>query len=195
MSFILVYATTYIGYPRDVALLALTISCATMIVTIPLVGYFSDFIGRKKIYIGGLVTMLLLAIPYFVMIPINSTYFFIMQVVLLGVVWAAIFATQGTFFSELFPANVRYTGLSFGYQIATAIVGFGPMLWTSLATEYGASPYLFGPLMIAGLLLSLLLAVFAPDTRTITQYEESAEKVQEDELISEVQVEVATSTK
>ncbi|MDM5248354.1 hypothetical protein [Lysinibacillus sp. G4S2] len=69
------------------------------------------------------------------------------------------------------------------------------MLWTSLATEYGASPYLFGPLMIAGLLLSLLLAVFAPDTRTITQYEESAEKVQEDELISEVQVEVATSTK
>jgi len=177
MSFILVYATTYIGYTRDVALFALTISCATMIVTIPLVGYFSDFIGRKKIYIGGLITMLLLAIPYFVMIPISSTYFFTLQVILLGIVWAAIFATQGTFFSELFPANVRYTGLSFGYQIAAAIVGFGPMLWTSLATEYGASPYLFGGLMIAGLLISLLLAVFSPDTRIITQYEETVEKV------------------
>lgn len=194
MSFILVYATAYIGYTRDVALFALTLSCATMIVTIPLVGYFSDFIGRKKIYIGGLITMLLLAIPYFVMIPINSTNFFILQIILLGVVWAAIFATQGTFFSELFPANVRYTGLSFGYQIAAAIVGFGPMLWTSLATEYGASPYLFGGLMMAGLLLSLLLAVFSPDTRMITQYEETDEKVQENKRMSDAQVEVAMTT-
>jgi len=117
-----------------------------------------------------------------------------LQIILLGVVWAAIFATQGTFFSELFPANVRYTGLSFGYQIAAAIVGFGPMLWTSLATEYGASPYLFGGLMMAGLLLSLLLAVFSPDTRMITQYEETDEKVQENKRMSDAQVEVAMTT-
>ncbi|MFJ8260756.1 MFS transporter [Rummeliibacillus sp. NPDC094406] len=175
MSFILVYATTHLGYSRDVALFALTISCATMIISIPLVGYLSDFIGRKTIYISGIVAMLLLAIPYFTMIPQSTTWFYVMQVILLGVIWGSIFSTQGTLFSELFPANVRYTGLSLGYQVAAAICGFGPMLWTELGAKYGASPYLFGGLMIAGLLISLTLAIFAPDTRKVTQYADQPE--------------------
>lgn len=175
MSFILVYATTHLGYSRDVALSALTISCATMLISIPVVGYLSDFIGRKMIYIGGIVAMLLLAIPYFTMIPQNPTFFYIMQVLLLGVIWGAIFSTQGTLFSELFPANVRYTGLSLGYQIAAAIVGFGPMLWTEMGAKYGSSPYLFGGFMVAGLVISLVLAIFAPDTRKITQYNDQTE--------------------
>ncbi|MGX9134620.1 MFS transporter [Rummeliibacillus sp. JY-2-4R] len=175
MSFILVYATTHLGYSRDVALFALMISCATMILSIPLVGYLSDYIGRKTIYISGIVAMLLLAIPYFTMIPQSTTAFYIMQVLLLGVIWGAIFSTQGTLFSELFPANVRYTGLSLGYQVAAAIVGFGPMLWTELASKYGAAPYIFGGFMISGLVISLILAIFAPDTRKITQYADHSE--------------------
>ncbi|MCL1698191.1 hypothetical protein [Lysinibacillus sp. BPa_S21] len=44
--------------------------------------------------------------------------------------------------------------------------------------------------------MSLLLAVFSPDTRTITEYEEIVEKVQESEQMSDAQVEIAmTSTK
>ncbi|QOV11357.1 MFS transporter [Viridibacillus arvi] len=184
MSFILVYATTYLGYSRDTALMALTISCATMIITIPIVGYLSDFIGRKTIYIVGLVGMLVLSIPYFIMIPQSVTMFYFMQVVLLGILWATIFSTQGTLFSELFPAKVRYTGLSVGYQIAAAIVGFGPMLWASMSAKYGAAPYIFGSFMIGGLLLSLILAIFAPDTRKVTQYEDHVEiKVDSDERI------------
>lgn len=175
MSFILVYATTYVGYSRDQALLALTLSCATMVITIPIVGYVSDFIGRKTIYIAGLVAMIVLAIPYFLAVPAGTGWFFTMQILLLGVVWASIFATQGTFFSELFPANVRYTGLSLGYQVAAAIVGFGPMLWATMGDRFGAAPYLFGGFMIGGLLISLVLSIFSPDTRTFTQYEVHAE--------------------
>ena len=100
MSFILVYATTHLGYSRDVALSALTLSCATMLISIPLAGYLSDFIGRKTIYIGGIVALLLVALPYFTMIPQSTTMFYIMQVLALGVIWGAIFATQGTFFSN-----------------------------------------------------------------------------------------------
>ncbi|MGG0664891.1 MFS transporter [Viridibacillus arvi] len=184
MSFILVYATSYLGYSRDTALMALTISCATMIITIPIVGYLSDYIGRKTIYIVGLVGMLVLSIPYFIMIPQSVTMFYFMQVVMLGILWATIFSTQGTLFSELFPAKVRYTGLSVGYQIAAAIVGFGPMLWASMSAKYGAAPYIFGSFMIGGLLLSLILAIFAPDTRKVTQYVDYVEDdVDSDERI------------
>lgn len=172
MSFILVYATTYLDYSRDTALLGLTLSCASMIITIPLAGYFSDFVGRKLLYTCGLIGMIVLSIPYFMMIPINTTLFFTMQVILLGILWGTIFATQGTLFSELFPANVRYTGLSLGYQIAAAIVGFGPMIWTSMGSNFGASPLVFGGFMIVSLLISLVLILFAPDTRIVTKYED-----------------------
>jgi len=172
MSFILVYATTYLDYSRDTALVGLTLSCATMIITIPLVGYLSDFIGRKIIYTGGLIAMIALAIPYFIAIPISTPWFYTMQIVLLGVIWGAIFATQGTLFSELFPARVRYTGLSLGYQIAAAIVGFGPMIWTAMGTNFGASPLVFGGFMIVSLVISLVLILFAPDTRVVTKYED-----------------------
>lgn len=183
MSFVLVFATTYLGYSKEVALTALTIGCATMIITIPLIGYLSDFIGRKIIYITGLVLMFILAIPYFTMAGQSPTWLYMMQAAMLGVIWASIFSTQGTIFSELFPAKVRYTGLSFGYQLAAAIVGFGPMIWTPMAKSFGPSPIVFGGFMMAGLLLSLVLSFFVPDTRKVSKYEDTIDVLEDEKAI------------
>jgi len=166
MSYVLAFSTVYLNYSRDTALMAVTIGCAAMLLTIPLTGYISDFIGRKTIYIGCLSLLLCLSVPYFTLIGASAGWFFFMQAVMLGVIWAAIFSVQGTLFSELFPANIRYTGLSVGYQFAAAIAGFGPTLWTSMAESFGPSPWVFGGFMIAGLALSLVLSLFVPDTRT-----------------------------
>jgi metabolite-proton symporter len=184
MSYVLVFATSYLGYSRDIALTALTIGCATMIITIPAVGYLSDFIGRKVIYIGGLILMFLFAVPYFTMIGEGAIWLYYLQAVMLGIIWAAIFSTQGTFFSELFPAKVRYTGLSVGYQIAAAIVGFGPMIWTSMAESYGPSPWVFGGFMMSGIAISLVLCIFAPDTRKISRYEDRVDTFKSDKSLN-----------
>ncbi|WP_374719413.1 MFS transporter [Parageobacillus toebii] len=180
MSYVLAFATVYLGYSRDTALTALTIGCATMLVTIPIVGYLSDFIGRKTIYIGGLTLLFLFAVPYFVLIGKGTGWLYFMQAVMLGIIWAAVFSTQGTLFSELFPTKVRYTGLSVGYQFAAAIVGFGPTIWTSMAKKFGPSPWIFGGFMMAGLALSLVLSVFVPDTtKTVaSRYDESVNIVE-----------------
>ncbi|USK35089.1 MHS family MFS transporter [Bacillus sp. F19] len=184
MSYVLVFATSYLGYSRDIALTALTIGCATMIITIPAVGYLSDFIGRKVIYIGGLILMFLFAVPYFTMIGEGAIWLYYFQAAMLGIIWAAIFSTQGTFFSELFPAKVRYTGLSVGYQIAAAIVGFGPMIWTSMAESYGPSPWVFGGFMMSGIAISLVLCIFAPDTRKISRYEDRVDTFKSDKTLN-----------
>ena len=46
----------------------------------------------------------------------------------------------GTFFAESFPPNVRYTGVSLGYQVGAALVG-GPMplIATALLARYDGS--------------------------------------------------------
>ncbi|MDM5338565.1 MFS transporter [Fictibacillus enclensis] len=165
MSYLLVFATVYLGYSRDTALTALTIGCATMLVSIPVFGYLSDYIGRKLIYIGGLVFMFLLVVPYFSVIDEGAGWLYLMQAIMLGVLWGAIFATQGTLFSELFPANVRYTGLSVGYQVAAAIAGFGPIMWGDMAESFGPSPWVFGGFMMAGLTLSIVLSAFMPGSQ------------------------------
>ena len=84
MSFILVYATNYLGYSNENALTALTIGCATMVITIPLIGFISDFIDRKIIYISGLILLFVLAIPYFIMIEQGVTWLYYSQAALLG---------------------------------------------------------------------------------------------------------------
>ena len=162
MSYMLVYTTMYFGYERDSALTALTIGCAVMLLSIPLFGYLSDYINRKIIYVGGLALLFVLAIPYFSLIGKGIGWLYLMQAIVLGLLWGAIFSTQGTFFSELFPAKVRYTGLSVGYQVSAAIAGFGPLMWTSLAESFGPSPWVFGSFMMAGLAISLILCLFIP---------------------------------
>lgn len=162
MSYMLVYTTMYFGYERDSALTALTIGCVVMLLSIPLFGYLSDYINRKIIYVGGLALLFVLAIPYFSLIGRGIGWLYLMQAIVLGLLWGAIFSTQGTFFSELFPAKVRYTGLSVGYQVSAAIAGFGPLMWTSLAESFGPSPWVFGSFMMAGLAISLILCLFIP---------------------------------
>ncbi|WP_010288736.1 MFS transporter [Kurthia massiliensis] len=188
MSFILTYATVYLNYTREEALYGVLIGCVAMMFTIPIVGYLSDYIGRKTIYIIGVTILLLGVYPYFYAVDHGGTIFYVAQIVLLGVVWGMVFATQGTFFSELFPANIRYTGLSLSYQIAAAIAGFGPMMWTALGSKYGASPIAFGTFMAIGLVISLLMTIFAaPDTRKQSHYSDIQERDEEEKTLQTVQ--------
>ncbi len=50
------------------------------------------------------------------------------------------FATQPAFFSELFSTNIRYSGISLGYQVsATFADGLAPFMataWLALAASY-----------------------------------------------------------
>lgn len=51
------------------------------------------------------------------------------SVLSLGLAWAPVTATLGTMMSETFTANIRYTGVTLGYQIGAAIFsGTAPMI-------------------------------------------------------------------
>lgn len=57
--------------------------------------------------------------------------------------------------------------------------GYTKIEHTELGTKYGSSPYLFDGLMIGRLILSLILAIFAPDIRKVTQSDQRAENSQQ----------------
>lgn len=140
-TFIVSYATTQLGFSRTVTLNAVTIATIVTTILIPIMGKLSDKIGRKKLYVGGTVLMMLYAFPYFWLLHQNSALLLIVATVLgLGIIWAPITAVLGTMFSEIFKSNVRYTGITLGYQIGAALAGgTAPLVATALLNTYDNS--------------------------------------------------------
>jgi MFS family permease len=117
-----------------VTLNAVTIATIVTSILIPIMGGLSDKIGRKKLYVGGTILMMLYSFPYFWLLHQGSSALLILATVLgLGIIWAPITAVLGTMFSEIFKSNVRYTGISLGYQIGAAVAGgTAPLIATAL---------------------------------------------------------------
>ena len=49
------------------------------------------------------------------------------------------FASSAALYSEIFPAHVRYSGASLGYQLGGAIAGFVPLTAASLVGAAGGA--------------------------------------------------------
>lgn len=140
-TFVVYYATTQLTLSTTQVLNAVTIAMVVTIFLIPLMGALSDKIGRKKIYIGSTILMMLYAFPYFWLLEQDTFLSVVVATVIgLGIVWAPITAVLGTMFSEIFKSNVRYTGITLGYQIGAALAGgTAPLIATYLLTQFDQS--------------------------------------------------------
>lgn len=85
--------------------------------------------------------MMLYAFPYFWLLHQGSVALLIVATILgLGIIWAPITAVLGTMFSEIFKSNVRYTGITLGYQIGAAVAGgTAPLVATALLAAFNDS--------------------------------------------------------
>lgn len=138
----------------NVILVAALIAAPVMV----MFGSLSDKIGRKKVFMGGTIAIALYIIPYFWLLNQGSYGLVLFAVVLgFGVIWSTYGSVLGTFFAESFPPDVRYTGVSLGYQVGAAIVG-GPMplIATWLLARYGGSYFPIGIFIIACAIVSLI---------------------------------------
>src|SRR5690625_3308624 len=140
-TFIVSYGTQNLNYSQTATLTAVTIATIITTILMPIMGSLSDKVGRKKLYVGGTILMILYAFPYFWLIHQDSTgYLIVATVIGLGIIWAPITAVLGTMFSEIFSANVRYTGISLGYQIGAAVAGgTAPLIATALLIRFNDS--------------------------------------------------------
>ena len=129
-----------LGYPR---VQALNVVLVAALIAVPVMLYFgalSDRIGRKKVFACGTVAIALYALPYFWLLNQGSALIATAAVVLgfpsSGPPTAPCWARS----SPSFPPNVRYTGVSLGYQVGAALVG-GPMplIATALLARYDGS--------------------------------------------------------
>lgn len=160
--FCVVYAVNNLGFTRSDMMDAVLIASAINLFAIPTFGYMSDVIGRRKIYIAGSLITLVMAYPIFAMLQAGGT----IPAMIIGLVFgnALMMAPLATYLPELFKSNVRFTGASFGCQIAAALGGgVAPVLATWLATNHDGLASVSALMFVLGL-ITLISALLAKET-------------------------------
>jgi MHS family shikimate/dehydroshikimate transporter-like MFS transporter len=149
-----IFAVFTIGYlsqslhvSHTTALLGVTASAVVMCFTIPLFGWLSDLWGRAAVYGVASLIVGFSAFPafyIFVNYAGNGTAIWLALIIPFGIIYAAVYGPEAALFSELFPAPVRYTGISFVYQFSGIFVsGLTPIVATELLHYSGPkSPWL-----------------------------------------------------
>ncbi|WP_435644379.1 MFS transporter [Streptomyces sp. H49] len=164
------YVTTELDLAKGPVLLAVLVACAVECATLPYFGALSDRIGRRKVYIFGAAFQAVLALPFFLLMETGQFWGYTVGMTLgLGVGHAAMYGAQGALFSNLYPVNVRYTGLSVTQQIgATLGGGLSPLIGTALLSAAGGHwswliAYCVGVAVLSGLAATRLRAGEAPE--------------------------------
>lgn len=137
-TFVVSYAVNNLGYEKVTALHAVMIGALVASLMIPLMGWLSDKIGRKRVYIGGIIAIALYVVPYFKLLDTHTTWGITVATLIgFGILWAPVTAVLGTLSSEIFATRVRYTGITLGYQLGAALAGgTAPLIATWLLAEY-----------------------------------------------------------
>ena len=137
-TFVVRYATSTLTYQKSQALEAVTLGALVATIMIPLMGLLSDKVGRQRMYAISVFVLGLFIVPWFMLLNTGTTWGIVLATVIaFGVLWAPVTAVLGTLCSEIFSANVRYTGITLGYQLGAALAGgTAPLIATGLLAKY-----------------------------------------------------------
>lgn len=156
--FSIAYGSEVLGLDKQTMLLSVMAAAATMIFFIPLFGRMADRFDRRRLYTAGVILLAVLTYPSFLLIGTgNPLVIGATLVVVLGVVYPCVYGPQSSFYAELFPTQVRYTGISFVYQFSGVLAsGMTPLILTYLL---GVADNGFGLILAYVVVVSVISAI------------------------------------
>lgn len=162
---VLSYGYQHLGMSKAGLLNAVMLGSAVQLVAIPFFGALSDRLGRRPVYLGGAVFLLLFAFPFFWLLGTKSPVFVALAVVVGLIGHAAMYGPQAAFFSELFGTRVRYSGASLGYQLASPLAGgLAPLIATALLGWSGGAPWPVAVYLVGMAVITLVAVWLAEET-------------------------------
>ncbi|WP_058910485.1 MFS transporter [Entomohabitans teleogrylli] len=128
-----------LGFSRNSVLWMLMMAVIGFGVMVPVSGYLADIYGRRKCML--VITSLILVFALFIFPPLlgSGNQGLVMAYLLIGLsLMGLTFGPMGALLPELFPTEVRYTGASFSYNVASILgASVAPYIATWLQANYG----------------------------------------------------------
>jgi MHS family metabolite:H+ symporter-like MFS transporter len=165
-----VFSITYLvshveNVTRGDALVALMIGSAVLIVFTPIAGHLSDKMSRARLYAFGTIISAISVFPAFWgMMHSNGQMWQIVLAIVVpyGILYSAVYGNTAAFLCNLFEPRVRYTGISFVYQVTSVIAGLTPLVATYLIQRGGGTPWLVcGYVLLAGVISATCASIIA----------------------------------
>ncbi|MGN6404609.1 MFS transporter [Sinomonas sp.] len=157
-SFSIVYGV-HVGIDAGILLSGVALSMLFEFGTMLFFGDLSDKIGRRKVYALGAAALAVTAFPFFTLLDTKTPVLVILAYFIgNGICHAAMIGSQPAFFHELFSAEIRYSGMSVGHELAAVFAGgVAPLIATALLINYGSSvPVAIYMIILAGITLVAL---------------------------------------
>ncbi len=104
---------------------AVSVAGLISFISIPLFGHLSDSVGRKTIYLAGVVVMAIWGFIYFGLYATAIPLVVFIVIALSLIPHDMQYGPQASLIAESFTGRLRYSGSSLGYQLASVIAG-GP---------------------------------------------------------------------
>jgi MFS family permease len=163
--FTISFATRQLGVQKGVITQAVLLANLVALVAMPLIGAWSDRIGRKRLFLAGVVIAAASMFVFYHAVASRDTLMVTVAVMLAaGVIHPLMFSTEGSYFPELFPTRIRFTGVSIGKQLGVVLGGgIAPLVATSLFALTGTT-YAITGYYVALALAAVIALGFAQET-------------------------------
>jgi MFS family permease len=162
-AFVFTYTVGTLKMDRNFILSAVMVAALVAFVTIPVSGHISDLIGRRKMYLIGVVAIGLFGFLYFGMIDTMTPSLVFIAIVLSLIPHNIQYGPQAALIAESFTPRLRYSGASLGYQLASIIAGGpAPIIATALFARYQTG-YAVAIYIAACAVVSAIAASLMPD--------------------------------
>jgi MFS family permease len=170
---ITVFGATYavqpaygINFPKEVILWIPVLGNLVAVVIIPFAGDLSDKIGRRPMFIWGMIGSGLAAALYLYAISIRSIPLAVaISLIGWGVIYQGYNAIFPSFWPELFPTRIRVSGTAISHNIGIVVGASIPVIFATIAPPGSSNiPLKTGLITIGVALLSAIAAWSARET-------------------------------
>ncbi len=165
IAFFTTYVSTVIGMPRETALLMTTLASFGWLIFTMAGGWVSDRIGRVRTFQIGYGLLAVWSVPMWFLIDTGDVGLFFVALFVLTIGLGLSYGPQSALYAEMFPADVRYSGVSIGYALGAILGGaFAPLIAELLLKNTGAS-WSIGVYILVITIVSLVAVSLVKETR------------------------------
>ena len=158
-GYLTVHFQKFMNLSKELSLFLLMYTCVVFAIMAPVFGHVLRKISHRTLILGATVLLILVFAPLFHVISISGDNMAVLVLALtaIGSMGALLLFPSYLYISEMFPTEVRYTGLAVSSNLGvTLMAGFTPAISTYLVTE---THMLYAPAVYVTILAFVFLLV------------------------------------
>ncbi|MEE1620811.1 MFS transporter [Zafaria sp. Z1313] len=140
IAFFIAYTTRVLEMPVTPVLLATTVGSFGWLIFTLIGGWISDYLGRRNTFLIGYGIVFVWMIPMFMLIDTRNLFLYGFAIFVLTIGLGLSYGPQSAMYAEMFPAHIRYSGISIGYALGAILGGaFAATIAQALLEATGSS--------------------------------------------------------